>query len=55
MFGSSCKALHVAANTESHPLYGPFMSHLSVAIFEWDSRDTLGKSTVICSYSILGS
>ena len=34
-------------NTESHPLYGPFMSHLSVAIFEWDSRDTLGKSKVM--------
>ena len=46
MFGSSYKGLHVAA-TQSHPLYGPFMSHLSVAIFEWDSRDTLGKSTVM--------
>jgi hypothetical protein len=25
--------------SKSHPLYGPFMSRLSAAIFEWDRSD----------------
>jgi len=26
-------------SSESHPLYGTFMSHLSTCLFEWDEAD----------------
>lgn len=33
------RRLAVGCTTESHPLYGPFMSSLSKCIFEWDTSD----------------
>ena len=33
------RRLALGVTTESHPLYGTFMSRLSTCIFEWDEGD----------------